>query len=309
MSKDNRAKQITMLVIDDDCDFVEKSLKPVGRDSTPQIKLEHRTNLADGRKVLEEKKDAIAGVILDVKCRLSLNEIDEKSFIVEALDVMKTIFPDIPRVILTGENGLAAEVKSYNKGETIFEKGREDDIEKMFEYLKRRAADNDYLKVARKYKDVFDLFENVYFDETTRRDLYTTIKTMHHKDSIGDNLRRIRLMEEAVFHSLYKFNESIIPLKYLDKKYNTDTKDPKDKRSDRRKILDHLSEKGYIDGTDSIIYKAGELNQRITSHNASHKQLGSPKFPPTIYTVQMCVYAALDLFLWFKSIVETDNGQ
>lgn len=306
MSKDNRAKQITMLVIDDDTDFVEKSLKPVGRDTTPKIRLEHRTNLAEGRKALEENT-SITGVILDVKCRILPSDIDDKSFIVEALDVMKTFFPDKPRAILTGADALAVEVQSYNKGEKVFEKGRKDDIEKMFDHLIKCAADNDYSKVARIYKDIFDLFEvrdngdAAYFDDSTRNDLYLTIKTMHHKDSIGDNLRRIRLMQEAIFHALYKFDESIIPLKYLDRKFNTE---PKKSESDRTKIINHLTESGYIDKTDSIIFKAGELIQRITSHNANHKQLDTPKFPPSIYTVQMCVFAALDLFLWFKGIVE-----
>lgn len=300
MSKD-KAKPITILVIDDDTDFVEKSLRPEGRASTPQIIIKHETNLAAGKNVLEENK-AIVGVILDVKCRVSPDEMADKSFIHDARDYMRDYFPDIPRAILTGDDGLAIEVRSY-KGEVIFEKGRAGDIEKMFDYLKQRAADNDYLKIARKYKEIFDLFEN-HFDEMTRRDLYMTIKTMHHKDSIGDNLRRIRLVEEAIFQELYKFDETIVPLKYLDKKYNAAPKDPKDNRSDRRKILDHLLSNGYIDGNDSIIFKAGELNQRVTSHNASHKQLEVPKFPPTIYTVQMCVFAALDLFLWFKSIIE-----
>ena len=300
MSKDNRAKQITMLVIDDDTDFVEKSLKSVGRDTTPKIKLEHRTNLVEGRKALEENT-SITGVILDVKCRISPSDIDDKSFIVEALDVMKTFFPDKPRAILTGADALAVEVQSYNKGEKVFEKGRKDDIEKMFDHLIKCAADNDYSKVARKYKDIFDLFDNGYFDEATRNDLYETIKTMHHKEKTGDNLRRIRPMQEAIFHALYKFDESIIPLKYLDRKFNAE---PKKLESDRTKIINHLTESGYIDKTDSIIFKAGELIQRITSHNANHKQLESPKFPPTIYTVQMCVFAALDLFLWFKSITE-----
>lgn len=159
---------------------------------------------------------------------------------------------------------------------------------------------NDYLKVARKYKEIFYLFDN-HFDETTRRDLYMTIKTMHHNDSIRDNLRRIRPMQEAIYNALYQFNESIIPLKYLDKKYNAD---PKNSKSDRSEIVNHLLANGYIAGKDSIIFKAGELIQRITSQNANHKPLESPKFPPTIYTVQMCVFATLDLFLWFKDIVE-----
>jgi len=297
MSRD-KARPTTILVIDDRTDFVKESLEPVGRDTTPKIKLEHRTNLAEGRKVLEENK-SIAGVILDVKCRLSPNDIDDPSFIGEALDFMKSDFPDMPRIILTGEPGVPVQLKTFHKDEMVFEK-REDDIEKMFDHLIKCAADNDYSKVARKYKDIFDLFDNGYFDETTRNDLYMTIKTMHHKERIGDNLRRIRLMEEAIFHALYKFDKTIIPLEYLDRKYNADPKNEK-KRSD---IVNYLCENGQIEGKDSIVFKAGELIQRITSHNANHKQLDTPKFPPTIYTVQMCVFAALDLFLWFKGIVE-----
>jgi len=299
MSKD-KARPITILVIDDNTGFVKESLEPVGRDTTPRIKLEHRTNLAEGRKVLVENK-SISGVILDVKCRLEPNAIDDPGFIGIALDFMKSDFSDMPRVILTGEPGVPVQLKTFgNKDEQVFEK-REDHIEKMFDYLIKCAADNDYLKIARKYKDIFDLFDNGYFDETTRNDLYETIKTMPHKEKIGDNLRRIRPMQEAIFHALYKFDESIIPLKYLDRKFNAE---PKKSESDRTKIINHLTESGYIDKTDSIIFKAGELIQRITSHNANHKQLDAPKFPPTSYTVQMCVFAALDLLLWFKGIVE-----
>jgi len=298
MSRD-RARPITILVIDDRTDFVNESLVPVGRDTTPKIKLEHRTNLAEGRKVLEENT-SIAGVILDVKCRLSPNDIDDPGFIGKALDVMKSFFPDKPRVILTGEPGVPVQINTFHKDEMVFEK-REDDIEKMFDHLIKCAADNDYLKISRKYKDIFDLFDNGYFDETTRRDLYETIKTMHHKEKIYDNLKRIRPLQEAIYNGLYQFNESIIPLKYLDRKFNTD---PKSDKSERSQIVDHLLANGYIDGKDSIVFKSGELIQRITSHNASHKQLVTPKFPPTIYTVQMCVFAAFDLFLWFKSITE-----
>jgi hypothetical protein len=299
MSKGNRAKQITILVIDDKTGFVKDALEPVCRDTTPKIKLEHRTNLADGRKVLEDNV-SIVGVILDVKCRLSPNDIDDPGFIGKALDVMKSFYPDMPRVILTGEPGVPVQLKTFHKDEIVFEK-REDDIEKMFDHLIKYAADNDYSKVARIYKDIFDLFDKGYFDETTRRDLYETIRTMHHKERIGDNLKRIRPLQEAIYNALYQFNESIIPLKYLDRKYNTESKSDK---SERSQIVDHLMANGYIDGKDSIVFKAGELIQRITSHNASHKQLAAPKFPPTIYTVQMCVFAALDLFLWFKGVVE-----
>jgi len=69
-------------------------------------------------------------------------------------------------------------------------------------------------------------------------------------------------------------------------------------------ITGHLIKNGSIEGRESIVYREGELIQRITSHYASHKQLEQPKFPPTIYTVQMCVFATLDMFLLFKDIVE-----
>lgn len=299
MSKDNLGL-ITILVIDDDVDFVDKSLRLEGR--SKRIKIEHVTNLVEGKNILEKNK-SIVGVVLDVRCQVSPNHMADKSFIVEALDELKKICPDLPRVILTGDDGLANEVKSYNKGEMVFEKGRADDTEKMFDHLRQRAADNDYLKVARKYRDIFELFDH-HFDEEKRRDLYLIIKNMHQKDSIGGNLRCIRLMQEAIYQALFKHNPTIVPLEYLDKKYNPNQKSDK---SDRSEIVSHLINNGYIEGRDSIIFREGELIQRITSHYANHPPLVPPKFPPTIYTVQMCVFATLDLFLWFKGIVETDH--
>jgi len=297
MSKD-KGKPMTILVVDDQVDFVEGTLKREAR--SRRILLEHVTNLEDAVALLQEKGEkAFAGIILDVIClKTRKDQIPDPSFIGTAIKTCEVKAPNLPRVILTGEPGTAIKVTELLGGdEKVFVK-EHDQIIKMFDLIVEESAKIPHIAIRKKYDEVFEIFNKGYLSNDAEQDLLTCLLKMgiHESTVISDNLHRLRRIQEKIYLALNRINPIIVPTQLIEEK------GPK-----CREIMKHLVRNRNVED-QKIICRFSDLVYSFSSDYGSHVPNTSPEYSPTKYTVQSLTFAMLDILLWFKGVMEAHYG-
>lgn len=297
MSKD-KGKPLNILVVDDQVDFVDGTLKREAR--SRRILLEHVTNLEDAAALLQEKSEkAFAGIILDVIClKTRKDQIPDPSFIGTAIKTCEAKAPNLPRVILTGEPGTAVKVTELLGGdEKVFVK-EHDQIIKMFDLIIEESAKIPHIAVKKKYDEIFEIFRKDYLSNDAEQDLLTCLLNMgiHESTVISDNLHRLRRIQEKIYLALNRINPIIVPTHLIEEK------GPK-----CREIMRHLVRNRYLED-QKIICRFSDLVYSFSSDYGSHVPNTSPEYSPTKYTVQSLTFAMLDLLLWFKGLMEAHSG-
>lgn len=293
MSKKKLAKPLNILMIDDNKEFAET----LQREANPhRVRLECYTNLEDGLEVLQAKSERyFAGVILDVICLKDRNQkIARADFITTAIQEFDRRAPSLPKVILTGDPDRVKFVKELYEGNTkVFYKSS--DIEAMFTYLIQKSLNLPHVKFARKFPDVFEIFENNFLGHEVELSLVRCLEKMDNVERtvVDDNLGRLRRLQEEIYLALNRHDPDIVL-----------TNDIEKNGPQCRRIMAHLVKKDFAE-RDKIIDRGADLIYSIASDYGSHVPNTEPKYSPTRYTVQMCTYAILDQLLWFKSMVDS----
>lgn len=293
MSKPKSAKALNILIIDDDQSFVAG----LQLDANPfRIRLEHATNLEDGLLKLQERGDKyFVGVILDVIClKDRKQQIPDPSFVSQAIKEFDRLAPALPKVILSGEPTMAESVKRLYDGNTNTYHKSSDQLEEMLTYLVKQSENHPRLKFAKKYPDVFSLFEDGHLGSKEEQSLILCLEKMDNYEPtvIADNLGRLRRLQEAVYLAINKVNSDAVPTNKIDEN------GPK-----CRSIMNHLKSRGFVEET-KIIDKFSDAIYSVSSDYGVHVPNTRPQYPPTKYTVQALTFAMLDLLLWFRGIVE-----
>jgi hypothetical protein len=283
------ARPLEMLIIDDDTKYVE-SLHADARRS--QILLTHKDNLEDGKLFLKSSKARkLSGVILDVVCMKSKDqEVAKSSFITEALDFLASDVPHLPVVILTGEPDQYKNLSELYRHKEVYSKGR--DEEKMLEFLKINALTLDKVNTINNYKDIFEIIEK-YFDADTEEDLINCLNTLNTSDNtqIKNNLACIRRLLEKIYVELNKMKPDLVPTEHVDGDVKV------------RAILNHLKNGNHVDSKTNDFARS---IYTISSDYGAHQNC-SQGSPVSKYTVHSAAYALLDLFLWFKEVVNKEE--
>lgn len=288
MSKNKPGKALNVLIIDDEPSFVAG----LQRDANDpfRIRLDHATNLEDGLLKLQERGEKyFAGVILDVIClKDRKQQIPDPSFISKAIEEFNRLAPSLPKVILTGEPTRAESLKPIFAGNTnVYHKSTEQ-IEEMLAYLVKQSENMPRIKFAKKYPDVFSIFDDGHLGPNEEQALLECLEKMNsfEPNDIARNLASLRRLHEVMF--------SVIKNK-IDIDSSCSTRDVMRRFSDKKSV-DYCT---IVASFEWAIYT-------IASDYGSHApDPNKPaKYPPTQYTVQALTFAMLDLLLWFKSIVE-----
>jgi hypothetical protein len=293
MSKIKPGKALNVLIIDDDPSFVAS----LQLDANPfRIRLEHATNLEDGLLKLQERGEKyFVGVILDVIClKDRKQEIPDPSFISKAMEEFNRRAPALPKVILTGEPTRAESLKPIFAGNTsVYHKSAEQ-IEEMLAYLVKQSENLPRLKFAKKYPDIFSIFDDGHLGSNEEQMLLSCLEMMDNYEPtvIDKNLWRLRKLQETVYLAINKVNPDLIPTNLIDEK------GPK-----CRPIMKHLKAKRYVED-DKIIDQFSDAIYTISSNDGVHASNTRPDYPPTRYTVQALTFAMLDQLLWFKELVK-----
>jgi ActR/RegA family two-component response regulator len=296
MSKNKPGKALNVLIIDDDPSFVEG----LQRNANPfRIRLEHETNLEDGLLKLQKRGERyFVGVILDVIClKDRKQQIPDPSFISKAMEEFNRRAPSLPKVILSGEPTIAESVKQFYDGNTETYHKSAEQIEEMLSFLVKQSESQSTIKFAKKYPDIFSLFENDYLNHGIEMELVTVLEKMESYEPtvISSNLARLRRIQEAIYLALNKLDPSIVLTSDIDKN-----------GPQCRKIMGHLVHKGYVE-RDKIVARASDLAYSLACDYGSHVSNTTPDYSPTKYTVQMCTFAIFDLLTWFKSVAEKND--
>lgn len=292
MSKSKPGKALNVLIIDDDNPPFVEGLQ---RNANPyRIRLEHVTNLEDGLLKLQERGEKyFVGVILDVIClKDRKQEIPDPSFISKAMEEFNRRAPSLSKVIITGEPTRAESLKPIFAGNTHVYHKSNDQIEEMLKYLVSQSEKLPRQIFAKKYPEIFSIFDAGYLGPTEEQALVLCLEKMSSFEptDISDNLARLRRLHEVIFLAL---------------KNNCHGIDPS---CSSRDAMRHLFDKNR-DGYCMIADKFAWAIYTVASDYGSHASSRRPEYPPTKYTVQALTFAMLDLLSWFKMIVESENAK
>ena len=293
MSKIKPGKALNVLIIDDDPSFVAG----LQLDANPfRIRLEHTTNLEDGLLKLQERGEKyFSGVILDVIClKDRKQQIPDPSFISKAMEELNRLAPSLPKVIITGEPTRAESLKPIFAGNTsVYHKSAEQ-IEEMLAYLVKQCENLPRLKFAKKYPDIFSIFDDGHLGPNEEQALIECLEKMNsfEPNDITRNLASLRRLQEAIYKAINKVSPDVVPTNLIDEN------GPK-----CRPIMKHLKAREYVEDS-KIIDQFSDAIYSISSDYGVHVPNTRPEYPPTRYTVQALTFAMLDQLLWFKGIVE-----
>ena len=192
-----------MLIIDDDSSFVAG----LQLDANPfRIRFEHATNLEDGLLKLQERGEKFyAGVILDVIClKDRKQQIPDQNFISKAMEEFNRRAPSLPKVILTGEPTRAESLKPIFAGNTSVYHKSSEQIDEMLTYLTKQSENLPRLKFAKKYPDIFSIFDDGHLDHNTEQRLIDVLEKMidSQQNVISSNLGELRKIQEAMYKAL-----------------------------------------------------------------------------------------------------------
>jgi hypothetical protein len=284
-------RPLEMLIIDDDIKYVESLYRDAQRS---QILLTHKENLDDAAIFVKSAKaKKLSGVILDVVCMKEKDqEVAKSNFLTAAIDLFKEETPHLPIAILTGEPDQYKGLKElYDGNKNVYSKGR--DEEEMLLFLKNEALKLDMVKIINKYKDIFEITEE-YFDTDTEEALINCLSSLNTSDKtqINNNLVCIRRLQEKLYVELNKNNPDLVLTEHVDGDVKV------------RAILKHLKDGNHVDGkTNNFAWSI----YTISSDYGAHTQNRTENSAVSRYTVHSAAYALLDLFLWFKEVVNKEE--
>jgi hypothetical protein len=177
-----------------------------------------------------------------------------------------------------------------------------DDVKDMLHYLKNEGNKLEENRVKDSYPEVFDIFSKGYLGSDVEQQLVDCLKNMKSRDypTILNNLASLRRIQEEIIIKLNKPKLSLIPDQFMTT--------PTVARVDVKNAIGYLANNKNFILQGSIIQKFSDNTYDVISANGSHTPYAGPdadvSYKPTRHTVQSCVYAMLDILLWFKSIME-----
>lgn len=279
-----------MLVIDDNRPYVEALHRDAQRFG---ITLVHAGSLEEGREIYERLDSwSLAGIILDVKCLKERNQqVPDNSFLTAAVRYFSEKAPHLPMVVLTGEPAQFSSLSELYAGTLrVFSKGR--DEAEMLAFLREEAVKLDYVRVAGAYPEIFATVRTLLGSDA-EQELFNCLRDMTSNEvsTIKNTLVCLRRLQERIYIAISRADEKLLPSRHVAGEINLVG------------CYKHLVENGAVERY-RIIDRFAELIYKITSDSGAHTPYADPKYPPTSYTVQVVVFALLDLILWFGGVMD-----
>jgi len=137
--KMRKRKKYHALVVDDDIDFIE--ILALHAREKHNIELLNVTNFEDMKLRIPDLINRISSIILDVRCMITADqEKEHENFLNTALGFLKQEYPDLPRIIFTGDSGLFSDISRFIKDEILLTKNTED-RDKLFGIIIKNGND------------------------------------------------------------------------------------------------------------------------------------------------------------------------
>jgi|GEM_PF-815582 len=301
------ASQLTMLMIDDDEQYVDALFRDAQRYG---VVLLSAASLEEGREIIESSAGAnISGVILDVECyRRRDEETPSSSFIIAAMKYFTERGLSLPIATITGQQHLYERyVQDFEGVWRVYKKGR--DEPGMFAWLCSQALELEWVRIAGRYQDIFAVIDR-HLGRAVRQELLDCLMTMNETSisRIRGNLATLRSIQEKLYITLHRHRPDMVPRQFIT--YRDGGIEVQS--VNLALILDHL--KGNYDPRThgnqgrvflhyrSTLYRFSEMIYKVASDGIHSIDDDSPA-KPSRYTVQAVLFALFDLILWFSGVI------
>ena len=298
----NLPMPVRILVIDDDKDYVKNTLenhvKLLKMRNKMQILLDHALSAEEGKELYKknEECDHYNGVIIDYWGVRDKGGTKEES---GAFIELVTHFARerIEKAVITGHKSKQKEVEELCKGNfnLYFKDSSDRGEERMLLDLWDKIQNSEQAKILNKYSEIFRVLHDYFDEEANEKNRDRLVKCIQYMDNpdlviIEDNLGRLRKIQEDIYRELNKKNPGLV---------STDNLSP---TLDFHEIMNGLYEKMLPKG--EIISEFSWLLRKIPNRYGAHTKDAKYKETPSKYTVHSAAYALLDLFLWFREVVD-----
>lgn len=262
------SKHIRVLLVDDKKDYCE-SLSGVARHKN--IQLEYKLDWETGFELLQNDP-TIEFVILDGKGKIEADqEVEKDNFALKAMKDLDAYSSQIGKHVPYCVNtGYIDRFESFEGNVEIYEK-KDEDRDRMFNYIGQEVAKSDYRTARLKYEEPFSAFDKGIVNNTHEHLLVQIIQAYEEKDYRKKNMNVQRDLLEAIYMGLNNpipcipdelFNQNGKPVlewctKYMEDRYANNHKlnkaVPQEIKSAFRKLKESSS--GYSHLTDEDIVK------------------------------------------------------
>lgn len=279
-----------------------------GRAKRNGIHLFPYKSLNGGLSELERNYPFYDGVLLDAKFfEFEDDEANTEDTINvhKAKDRMLQLPKKFEIFILTGQ-AEAYEDQTFRKAfSNVYEKGKDDDINRLFEDIKKAAQSQKDTQVRHTYKRVFEVCTERYLGEYAGQDLLKLLK-VDDESNLEDNFTSIRKIVEDIFNAFYKFNlipqEFVKPSVALNESSKFLSGKGRDGNFSIEKGYQHLKEthlppqiSNYLRNILAVV-QPGSHRSVIDEHV---RKVGTP------YLFKSILFQLMDVLVWFKMYVDS----
>lgn len=207
MAEDN----INILWIDDEHELLTGF---VARSKVNGILLKPYKSLNCGMTELERNYSSYDGILLDAQILENENDMqgsEDTIYVHRAKERILQIPKKFDIFVLTGQAGAYENNTFHQAFPTIYRKGIDDDINRLFSDLKKSAANQKDTQFRFKYKRVFDVCSNEYLGEMAGNDILKLLKISESSES--SDLNGIRKILEDLIRSFHA--KELIPYEFV----------------------------------------------------------------------------------------------
>lgn len=177
--------------------------------------------------------------------------------------------------------------------------------ELLFEYLVEEIRNSPEAWIISKYSDVFEVYDLKFLPLESRSDLVTLLMEFDRPAANRDNLKRIRVLQEAIYVALERQGHFSVD-------FNPRNTPPS--FNDRNSFLSGYEDRnnGYKPTTKvyqtSTIRHIGNAINRTCSDFGNHLPIQPNNVQveywedPTNYAVKSLVFGLLEQYIWFKAL-------
>jgi len=290
----------TVLLSDDDLRYSNSLVETAAEFG---IDLVHFTDWESAYSSLVSDPDRFDAIILDGKGRLTDDDPGGNiQHITKALNDINELRGSgiiLPVVINTAYLAKMSEIIS---GEKILPKG---DEKILLEYIINQIKGTPEYKVRSKFKDVFEIFDDIYLPKESSKRLVNILLLIEAKElsNIEDLLfNPVRKLLESIYKRLHELDENLIPYSCVS-------------FGDRVRLdwcYFRLLGKDVIDSREIVVRRIprvlpkylGPIVKSITdlTNIQSHDSNDAISF--SCYTIHHVIYGLMDTLIWFKIYVD-----
>ena len=314
------AKASKILLIDDDLEYCTTLRRTISTNKK-NVVIDYARTLEDGKEALASRNSRYSGIIIDINGLIDrTSESTNRKHLRLAIQACEELAPGIPTVISTAETQERKEeietIKEMYEGQyPVFLKDYGHQIE-MIDWIKEREKDLLSFKIRNRHNSVFEVFEKNYLGPEAESCFYQVMEHAEEKKgelasntaTFKSQLSNARNVLEAILRKIGETDSNFLPPERL---YKTIV----NQHSGRTRTTDQVNFSGALGFISEQFDRAHPISQfgftvfDIASSMGTHAIKSKHGYKVSKYTFPAVAYALADFLLWFKTFMETRDGQ